>query len=218
LPGICFFASDQDRGDLEADHPDYDPDCAGGAVYAAIRSGSAGFPHAATATERTYRLPQMLLHAISLAESGRWNKQRRASISWPWPVTAEGRVKYYPGQNSAIAAVRALKAKGIRNIDVGCMQINLMYHKHAFKTVEQAFDPELNTGYTANFLKSLRSEAGSWAHAVARYHSRNWKDKGQSYWRKVYRLWDSEQRREFRERRAERIKRNRAVARRVAGK
>jgi hypothetical protein len=173
---------------------------------------------AVTTTERSYRLPLMLLHAVSLAESGRWNKQRRASIAWPWTVTAQGRGKFYPDRNSAIAAVRALKAKGIRNIDVGCMQINLMHHESAFETIEQAFDPELNTGYAANFLKSLRREAGSWAHAVARYHSRNWKDKGQSYWRKVYRLWNSERRREFRERRAARIKRNREVARRVAGK
>jgi hypothetical protein len=173
---------------------------------------------ATTATERTYRLPKMLLHAVSLAESGRWNKQRRASIAWPWTVTAEGHGKYYPNRNAAIAAVKALKAKGIRNIDVGCMQINLMYHKSAFETIKQAFDPELNTGYAANFLKSLRRETGSWAHAVARYHSRNWKDKGQSYWRKVYRLWNTERRREFRERRAARIKRNRAVARSVAGK
>lgn len=173
---------------------------------------------AVAATERTYRLPFMLLHAVSLAESGRWNKQRRASIAWPWTVTAEGRGKFYPDRNAAIAAVKALKAKNIRNIDVGCMQINLMHHKSAFETIEQAFDPELNTGYAANFLKSLRSEAGSWAHAVARYHSRNWKDKGQSYWRKVYRLWNSERRREFRDRRAARIKRHREDAQRLANK
>lgn len=29
-------------------------------------------------------MPNMLLHAVSLAESGRWNAANRASISWPW--------------------------------------------------------------------------------------------------------------------------------------
>ena len=33
--------------------------------------------------ERANRMPNMLLHAVSLAESGRWNAANRASIAWP---------------------------------------------------------------------------------------------------------------------------------------
>ncbi len=173
--------------------------------------------NAVAATEQSYRLPRMLLHAVSLAESGRWDKKRRASIAWPWTVTSEGSGKFYPDRASAIAAVRELRARGIDNIDVGCLQINLMHHKSAFETIEQAFDPAINAAYAANFLKALRGDEGSWAHAVARYHSSNWESKGQSYWRKVYRLWNNERRRDFRNRRAERIRLNREAARRIAG-
>jgi len=166
--------------------------------------------------ETSHRVPRMLLHAVSLAESGRWHKDRQASIAWPWTVTARGTGKFYPDRAAAIAAVKRLKAEGVRNIDVGCMQINLMYHADAFDNIEQAFDPLANTVYAATFLKSLRSDAGSWARAVGRYHSSNWKSRGQRYWRKVHRLWNKERWRDFRERRAERTKNYRAGHRQVA--
>lgn len=166
--------------------------------------------------ETSHRVPRLLLHAVSLAESGRWHKDRQASIAWPWTVTAQGAGKYYPDRAAAIAAVKRLKAEGVRNIDVGCMQINLMYHANAFDDIEQAFDPLANTTYAAQFLKSLRSDAGSWAHAVARYHSSNWKSRGQPYWRKVHRLWNKERWRDFRERRAERKKNYREKHRQAA--
>ena len=166
--------------------------------------------------ETSHRVPRLLLHAVSLAESGRWNKERRESIAWPWTVTAHGAGKFYPDRAAAIAAVKRLKAEGVKNIDVGCMQINLMYHANAFDDLEQAFDPLTNTVYAAKFLKSLRSEAGSWAHAVARYHSSNWKGRGQPYWRKVHRLWNTERWRDFRDRRADRMKNYREKHHQVA--
>lgn len=174
--------------------------------HSALASANAGHICAAAVrqAETSHRVPRLLLHAVSLAESGRWHKDRQASIAWPWTVTARGTGKYYPDRSTAIAAVKRLKAEGVRNIDVGCMQINLMHHANAFETIEQAFDPLANTTYAAQFLKSLRSNAGSWAHAVARYHSSNWKSRGQPYWRKVHRLWNKERWRDFRERRASR--------------
>ena len=36
---------------------------------------------------------------------------------------------------AAIAAVTRLRARGIRNIDVGCMQVNLHYHGQHFETL-----------------------------------------------------------------------------------
>lgn len=171
---------------------------------------------AVSQAETSHRMPRMLLHAVSLAESGRWNKDRQASIAWPWTVTARGAGKYYPDRAAAIAAIKHLKAEGVSNVDVGCMQINLMYHATAFDTLEQAFDPRANTTYAAQFLKSLRSDAGSWARAVARYHSSNWKGRGQPYWRKVHRLWNKERWRDFRDRRAARKKNYREKQRQLS--
>ena len=76
--------------------------------------------------ERSMKLPIGIMQAISLAESGRWDKISRSGFAWPWTVTAHGRGQFYPSKQAAITAVRKLKAKGVKNIDVGCMQVNLM--------------------------------------------------------------------------------------------
>lgn len=161
---------------------------------------------AITRVEQVRRVPRMLMHAVSLAESGRWDRQRQASFAWPWTVTAHGKGRFFPDRDTAIAEVRKLQAAGVRNIDVGCMQINLNYHKNAFEALNDAFDPAINATYAAGFLKNLRRDAGSWAHAVGRYHSGNWEKRGKRYWRKVNRLWNAERRRDFRDRRDARIR------------
>ena len=114
--------------------------------------------------ERANRMPNMLLHAVSLAESGRWNSEIRASFAWPWTVTAKGKGNFYPDRDTAITAVKQLQQEGIKNIDVGCMQINLKHHKSAFRSLEEAFSPAANARYAAKFLRKLRTHVGSWAH------------------------------------------------------
>ena len=161
------------------------------------------------AAEHSQRMPRFLLHAVSLAESGRWHKKAQARIAWPWTVNAGGKGKFFPTKAKALAEVRRLQAKGIRNIDVGCMQINLKHHGHIFRSVEEAFDPVNNIAYAAAWLKILRGKKGSWAHAVGRYHNGHWKERGQGYWRRVYTIWNKEQRRDFQARKKARIDANR---------
>jgi len=139
-------------------------------------------------TEQARRLPAHLLGAIALAESGRWDSQRQASFAWPWTVTAEGRGRYFPSRAAAIAEVRRLRARGVRNIDVGCMQINLLHHPDAFPSLRRAFDPAANTAYAADFLVDLRDRTGSWIEAAGAYHSRTPKF-NTTYKAKVSRLW-----------------------------
>jgi hypothetical protein len=122
---------------------------------------------------RAEGFPEHMLTAISLVESGRWNKDLKARIAWPWTVTAEGRGRFFPTKTAAIAEVRALQARGIRNIDVGCMQVNLRYHGEAFAGgLNEALDPAANVGYAVNFLKRLYNETGDWAKTVTAYHSK----------------------------------------------
>ncbi|MBT5047464.1 MAG: transglycosylase SLT domain-containing protein [Rhodospirillaceae bacterium] len=161
------------------------------------------------AAELSQRLPRFLLHAVSLAESGRWDKKAQARIAWPWTVTAGGKGKFFPTKAKALAEVKRLRADGIRNIDVGCMQVNLKYHGHIFGSVEEAFDPVNNVAYAAAWLKSLRDKKGSWAHAVGRYHNGHWKKRGQGYWRRVYSIWTNEQKQDFHARKKARIAANR---------
>ncbi|MDH3593349.1 MAG: transglycosylase SLT domain-containing protein [Rhodospirillales bacterium] len=143
--------------------------------------------HAGAAARRS-GLPHHLLGAIAKVEAGRWNAAEGAVIAWPWTVTAEGRGRYLPSRAAALAEVRTLRARGLSNIDVGCLQVNLRYHPEAFASLEDAFDPARNAAYAAGYLARLRQETGSWTTAIGRYHSRTPRLSG-PYRLKVFRAW-----------------------------
>ncbi|MGL5785015.1 MAG: lytic transglycosylase domain-containing protein [Alphaproteobacteria bacterium] len=119
--------------------------------------------------EKAHGIPDKLLTAVSLTESGR--STVKGLVSWPWTLNAEGKGYYFSTKREAILAVQRLQAKGIKSIDVGCMQINLHHHPQAFSSLEDAFDPSANVAYGANFLKTLQKSHKNWAKAVAHYHS-----------------------------------------------
>lgn len=158
---------------------------AGGLATARFRHACAA---AVAAAERHNGIPAKLLTAISYAESGRWDADGEATIAWPWTVTAEGKGHFLPSRAAAIARVRALHARGVRNIDVGCMQINLHYHPDAFDDLPSAFDPATNAAYAGRFLAALKRETGSWTAATARYHSATRKY-AVPYRARVMKLW-----------------------------
>ncbi len=121
--------------------------------------------------EKAAKLPRKILLAIALVESGRRNEYDDRYSPWPWTVNAKGRGRYFSNKEDAVVAVRELKADRIRNIDVGCMQVNLGYHPKAFGDLNEALDPSRNATYAARLLRSLFRETGTWGYAVGRYHS-----------------------------------------------
>lgn len=140
--------------------------------------------------ERDRNIPNDLLTAIARVESGRWDSRREAVFAWPWTVTSGPDGRFFPNKDDAIKHVRDLQARGIRNIDVGCMQINLRHHPDAFSDLETAFDPEVNTAYAARFLSDLFKAHKSWGEAIRRYHSKNAKF-NRPYHEKVARAWNA---------------------------
>lgn len=155
-------------------------------------------------TERELRLPSGIMQAISLAESGRWDKSSRSHFAWPWTVMAQGKGRFFPSKAAAITAVRKLQADGVRNIDVGCMQVNLKYHPKAFENLEEAFDPAANALYAAQLFAKLRRTTKSINRAVAHYHSTT-RDRNRPYTKKVMRIWNQERRRIFAEQRERKL-------------
>ncbi|MGI4798709.1 MAG: transglycosylase SLT domain-containing protein [Janthinobacterium lividum] len=143
---------------------------------------------ATASAERSTGVPDQLLGAISRVETGRYDADARGVRAWPWTINAEGQGHYYESKAAAIQAARSFQAAGIRSIDVGCLQINLMYHPDGFASLEQAFDPDSNAAYAANFLTDLFHQTGSWPHAAAAYHSQT-PDLGIDYQRKVLEAW-----------------------------
>lgn len=143
--------------------------------------------------ERSANLPRGLLQAIGRVESGRRDPETGHFAPWPWTINAEGEGKYFPTREAAIAHVRQLQARGVRIIDVGCMQVNLHHHPNAFASLEQAFDPLTNARYAARFLTELNGGRADWRQAAGHYHSQT-PERAGPYREKVLAAWEQEAR------------------------
>jgi hypothetical protein len=142
--------------------------------------------------ERDAGIPAGLLQAIGRVESGRRNPETGVAGPWPWTLNAEGRGQFFPTREAAIAAVRELQGRGVRIIDVGCMQVNLHHHPRAFANLEEAFDPLANARYAARFLTELQSIRADWMVAAGHYHSQT-PELAQAYRARVQAAWPAEQ-------------------------
>lgn len=118
-------------------------------------------------------IPTGLLQAIGMVESGRRDPATGKSEPWPWSINANGEPHIFDNKQQAVDWVRQAQGRGVQSIDVGCAQVNLMYHPSAFASLEQAFDPAANADYAARFLRELweTTAAGNWMTAAGHYHS-----------------------------------------------
>lgn len=110
-------------------------------------------------------IPLGVLYAVGLAETGRGDSLR------PYALNIAGRAVYDIDRAQALTLLENARRAGIRSIDIGCMQINRLYHADHFDSVDDMLDPAKNVAYAARFLKDLHTREGSWTMAVARYHA-----------------------------------------------
>ena len=142
---------------------------------------------AIAAAEAETHIPDAFLDAIGRVESGR--PVAGMGISpWPWTINAAGVGHFYATKGEAVAAARAFLNGGVKSIDVGCLQVSLLYHPDAFVSLNDAFDPGLNASFAAKFLLSLFQRERSWPRAAAAYHSQT-PVLGQDYQQKVLAAW-----------------------------
>lgn len=120
--------------------------------------------------QERYNIPGNILLGIGLQEAG-VSRGGRLTV-WPWAVNAAGEGRLFDSRAAAMGWVRERQASGVQSIDVGCMQINLRWHPHAFASLDQGFDPAINVDYAARFLRGLFAETGDWMRAAGAYHSR----------------------------------------------
>lgn len=114
---------------------------------------------------RDHGVPLGVLYAVALTETGVGGRLA------PWALNIEGRTVIAATPDAALAAFDAARAAGHTLIDLGCMQVNHRYHRHAFTSVAEMLEPRANVQYAARFLSELRRRTGSWTGAVARYHA-----------------------------------------------
>jgi hypothetical protein len=127
---------------------------------------------AIAAAESKYQLPTNLLGTIAKVESGRPIAALGQVQPWPWTIDADGQGVFLDSRAAAVAWARQGLQRGVRFMDVGCMQVDWQLHPDAFGSLEQAFDPDANADYAARYLRSLYLEShGNWNVAVGWYHS-----------------------------------------------
>lgn len=121
--------------------------------------------------QQRYDIPDNLLMALGLQEAG-WSGPQGLTI-WPYSVNAAGEGRRFNSRFEAEAYVANKRAQGITSIDIGCLQINQLWHPNSFRSLSHGFDPAINVDYAARFLLSLYEESGDWWLAAGRYHSRS---------------------------------------------
>ena len=159
-----------------------------GTAGAAERSMDLCLAAIAAEERRQSWLPAGLLTSIALVESAYRPEGQGRTVPWPWTINSPAGAFYLTSRSAAVAKVEALRKEGVRNIDVGCMQVNLMHHPEAFRSLADAFDPTTNVRYATRFLEDLNRAAGSLFHAVGRYHSGT-PNRSEAYAQRVYARW-----------------------------
>jgi len=112
-----------------------------------------------------YGIPEGILYSVGLTETG-----RKGSLQ-PYALNVEGLPLFPDSMEEAMRTFHLAKDMGGKLIDIGCMQVNYMYHHENFRSLEDMFDPKQNVEYAAKFLAALHEKHATWTMAVARYHA-----------------------------------------------
>lgn len=129
-------------------------------------------------TEEQYRIPSGLLEAIAFVESGINNHA----------INVAGKPVIVTNNNEALKVIADARENGIRNIDVGVMQLNYRFHSNAFANIQEMLNPKNNIEYAAKLLIRLKKQHGTWYAAICNYHSSKL-DQQKKYSYKVVMKW-----------------------------
>ena len=141
----------------------------------------------ATQIEMEEGLPKDILTSISLVESGRVLANGSLE-AWPWSLNHAGKSLFFDSKSEALDYLKKNITSKFRNIDVGCMQVNVRWHFEKFGSYERMLDPITNIRYAASFLSDLKRRHGSWENAIKHYHSST-RELHTKYLAKVNKVW-----------------------------
>lgn len=129
-----------------------------------------GVAHASACTaqvldaEKSLNIPRGLLLAVSLVESGQDGEPK------PLALNVAGHGIYATSVRQAVRDMHDAHGRLRTDVAVGCMQLSLGLHAHAFQPVSKMLDPAANVWFAARYLARLRRQTGSWTAAVANYN------------------------------------------------
>lgn len=116
--------------------------------------------------EQRYNIPTGLLMAIALTESG-----DKTGGPNPHAMNIAGMTYIAPNIENMAGVIQRGYNTGQTSIDVGCMQVNLKYHAHNFRSPYELLNSRVNVDYGARYLASLANDTKSWRDAVMTYHN-----------------------------------------------
>ncbi len=143
-------------------------------LHAAPSSPTVQCLSAVAAAQQHQNTPPGLLAVIAKVESGRPTPPDNTLQPWPWTVDADGQGIFFDTKAQAVSwTAHALASGAVTYLDIGCMQVDLRMHPHAFGNLEEAFDPAANAEYGARYLRELHDTdaGGNWYTAIGFYHS-----------------------------------------------
>lgn len=117
-----------------------------------------------------------LLYAVALTESKRVDKNGKSMRPWPWSANIRGKGYFFDSREEAEKVVTEHLSRGVKNIDIGPLQVNVFWHGDKVKNPLDLFDLETSINVAADILSvAINSSPEDIAVGVGRYH--NWKDK-----------------------------------------
>ena len=131
-----------------------------------------------SAAETKYKIPSGLLAAIAQVESG----------SRAFAFNVGGKAFFASSLEEAKAFANEKIKSGVRNIDIGVMQLNWRWHGGEFASLDEMLNPNSNIAYAARHLTNLYKQHGDWQTAVRYYHSSK-PQHNRKYSRKVVLCW-----------------------------
>ena len=134
-------------------------------------------------------IPDDVLYAVALTESGKSMKTAGEYRPWPWTLNVAGRGYFFESRLSAWQALTAWLEQGERVIDIGLMQVNWRYHEERLGTPWQALEPYHNLRVGAGILQACYSQRQDWWESVGCYHAPANPDRADRYRRRVRSRW-----------------------------
>ena len=133
---------------------------------------------------RKANIDPLLLYAVALCESGYHSDPSKGLVApYPWVLrTPDGPVYGESRAEAERALHRALKKS--KSVDVGLMQINVLWHGHRVRHPEDLLDVHINVSVAADILNErLKTNRNNWQQSLAQYHSFNVE---RGYWYATY--------------------------------
>jgi hypothetical protein len=134
-------------------------------------------------------IPNTLLYAIALTESGQQLKPADVYRPWPWTLNIAGRGYFFDSRLAAWQALTVSLQAGQQSVDIGLMQVNWRYHQDRLGSPWQALEPYHNLRVGAEILQDCYENKHDWWTSVGCYHAPKNHQRADQYRRRVVSRW-----------------------------